>query len=158
VLPANPRIGILVIDPDLEAEPLPDLDGIGAEREPLVREIGRDEARTRMNESPADAAGFEVLELALDSVLGHQVVPDPERGAPVCGRRIGEGLKDRRVRRALGRPGAGRARGGDGQDEDEGSESRGSTLHGHDVCLSLSVGNSGAGRRMSRSKNIRPQI
>ena len=111
------RVGVLVIDPDLEAEALSDLDGIGAEREPLVGEIGRDEPRARMDEGSADAAGLEVLELALDLVLGHLVVPDPERGAAVFGRGVDEHLQDGLVRGALRLLGAGHAGRDEGQDK-----------------------------------------
>ena len=151
-------VGILVIEPDLEAEALPDLDGIGAERKPLVGEIGRDEPGAWMDEGAADAAGLEVLEIALDLLPGHQVVPDPERSAAVFGRRVGEHPEDGRIGGALRLPGARQAGRNDGQDECDGYRGRKSTHHFHVCGLSLSVGNCGAGRRMPRKENIRPQI
>jgi len=54
--------------------------------------------------------------------------------------------------------GAGNAGRDDGQGKDDGYSGRKSAHHCHVYGLSLSVGNCGAGRRMLRKENIRPQI
>ncbi len=131
------RVGVLVVEPDLEAEPLAFLDGVGAEGEPLVRKVGRDEAGPGVDESPADAPGLEVLELALDLLAGHKVVPDPERGAAVLGRGIGEGGPDGVVGRSFGFLRAGREHGGGGGREEEAERPGGDTaVLGHGGSLS----------------------
>ncbi len=92
------------------------------------------------DEGAADPPGFEVLELSGDLVGLHEIVPDPQRSAPVFGGRIGESREKGLIGRALGLLGASGSDRHGGQDEGDGNEGRGTAVH-HDSGLSFSVGN-----------------
>jgi hypothetical protein len=87
-------IGVLVVDPDFQAQGFARGNGVLEQGEPFVRQIGRDQAGPGMDEYAADAARLEVGELLLDLGLGHPVVPHPKRRAPELGRRILERLQN----------------------------------------------------------------
>src|SRR4030042_1774702 len=85
---------MLVIDPTLHPKAFPDLNSMPAEFEPFFREVRCDKAGAGVDEDSADAVGFEIGQLGFDLLLGHAVIPDPERRTPELSRRVGEGLDD----------------------------------------------------------------
>jgi hypothetical protein len=102
VSPGEPgRIRIFIIYPDLHPEAFPDRNGVAAEVEPFFGEIRRYQAGPGMDEDASYTVGFKIGQLGLDLLLGHPVVPDPERGAPELGGGVGESLNDGSIGIAL---------------------------------------------------------
>jgi hypothetical protein len=84
------RVTVLVEDVafELQAPCLPH--GVLPQLEPALGEVGRDAARARVGEAPADPLRDKPLQHLRNASLGHVAIPDPEHLLAIGGGRVPE--------------------------------------------------------------------
>lgn len=88
------RVGVFVVDPDVEPQFFPLFHTVFIKVEPLVGEVFGDQPRPRVDEGAAEALRLEVAQHPVDVGAGDLCVPDPQGRRAECPRGIGEFLSE----------------------------------------------------------------
>ena len=88
------RVGVFVVDPDVEPQFFPLFHTVFIKVEPFVGVVFGDQPRPRVDEGAAEALRLEVAQHPVDVGAGDPRVPDPQGRRAECPRGIGEFLSE----------------------------------------------------------------